>query len=333
MAVGTRRNALLTVRESRPRRLSRAARFAFAPRAPYSFELTVRKPAGWHWLALGEDWDGGAKTLFSATRLESGLPIGIKARSSGTLARPRVFVDAFAVRSLAAAERRELKNLLGRALDVDSDIAGFVRLARRDAVLKRTLEPLYGMREGNGAGLWPSLLLTVTLQMAPIKRSMAMLHALQAYYGERLRFEDRTISLWPTPARIAQTPLRELKNRCKLGYRARVIKKIARQLAAGFPTLDELSRMSSEQATAKLRELYGIGEYSAAMVTPHVAFPLDVWSVQIFARLLRVRIPRDRDPRESIPRVQRAAERRWGRWRGLALVYVLNALDRLGVPG
>jgi DNA-3-methyladenine glycosylase II len=315
-------------REPPPRPLSGVARFAFNPTPPYSFELTVHKPAGWHWFTLGEVWEGEAEILFSAVRLESGLPIGIKARSAGTLARPRVLVNAFAARPLAAAERRELKSLLRRALDVDSDITGFIRLARRDAVLKRVLPPLYGMREGNGAGLWASLLLTVTLQMAPIKRSMAMLRALQTHYGERFRFEARTVTLWPTPARISQAPLRELRTRCKLGYRARVIKKVARQLIAGFPTLDELAQMSPEQATAKLLELYGIGEYSAAMVTPHVAFPLDVWSVQIFARLLRVRIPRKRDPRDFILRVQRAAERRWGPWRGLALVYVLNALDR-----
>ena len=310
--------------------LRRVARFGFTARPPYSFALTVRKPAGWHWLTPGEVWDDAAGTLFTGLRLDDGLAVGVKAWGRGTVARPRVVVEAFAARVLSAAERRALKRTLGRALDVDADISGFVRLAARDAVLKRIARPLHGMHEGFGGGLWPLLILAVTLQMAPIKRSMTMLHALLDHYGQRLRFDGRSVRLWPTPARIAAAPLRELKARCKLGYRARVLKAIARQLLAGFPSLEELKRMSPEQATEKLQELYGVGEYSAAMVTPHVSFPLDVWSVQIFARLFGIRIPKDRDPRALIPRVARVAERRWGRWRGLALVYVLNALDRLG---
>jgi len=310
--------------------LHRIARFVFTPQPPYAFALTVHKPAGWHWLTPGEIWDDKARTLLTALRLEGGLAVGLKTWSTGTVARPRVIVETFAARALAASERRELRLTLARALDVEANLAGFYRLAARDAVLRRIARPLYGMHEGYWAGLWPLLLLAVTLQMAPIKRSMAMLHALLERYGQRLRFEGHTVRLWPTTARIASAPLRELKARCKLGYRAKVLKRIARQLRAGFPSLAELKQMSPEQALAKLQELYGVGAYSAAMVTPHVSFPLDVWSVQIFAHLLGIRIPKRRDPREFIPRVERAAARRWGRWRGLALVYVLNALDRLG---
>jgi DNA-3-methyladenine glycosylase II len=310
-------------------RIRRIARFLFAPKPPYSFALTVHKPAGWHWLTPGEAWDEASETLFTGLRLADRLAVGIKARSTGTVARPRVVVEAYAARALDSTERRALQLMLRRALDVDADIRSFYRLASRDAVLKRIVRPLYGMHEGYWAGLWPLLLLAVTLQMAPIKRSMAMLHALLEHYGEPLRFDGHAVRLWPTPARIAAAPLRELRARCGLGYRAKVLKTIARQLLAGFPSLEDLKAMAPEAATSKLQELYGVGEYSAAMVTPHVSFPLDVWSVQIFARLLGVRIPSNRDPRELIPRVARAAERRWGEWRGLALVYVLNALDDL----
>jgi DNA-3-methyladenine glycosylase II len=311
------------------RRIRRVARFAFVPTPPYSFALTVHKPAGWHWLTPGEAWDDTRETLYTGLRVADRFAVGIKTWSTGTVARPRIAVAAYATRALDGAERRALRLTLRRALDVDTDITGFYRLASRDAVLKRIVRPLYGMHEGYWAGLWPLLTLAVTLQMAPIKRSMAMLHALLEHYGEPLRLDGHAVRLWPTPARIAAAPLRELKARCKLGYRAKVLKAIARQLRAGFPSLEELKSMTPEAATNKLKELYGVGEYSAAMVTPHVSFPLDVWSVQIFARLLGVRIPKDRDPRELIPRVARVAERRWGRWRGLALVYVLNALDDL----
>jgi DNA-3-methyladenine glycosylase II len=307
----------------------RVARFRFVPKPPYSFALTVHKPAGWHWLTPGETWDDATETMFTGLRLSHGRAIGIKARSTGG-ARPAVIVGAYAAQPLTRAERRELRLTLRHALDVDADIKGFYRLAARDAVLGPLARRLRGMHEGYWAGLWPLLVLAVTLQMAPIKRSMAMLHALLEHYGQRMRFDNHSVRLWPTPERIAAAPLRELKARCRLGYRAKVLKRIANRLETGFPLLDELKAMEPATAANKLQELYGVGAYSAAMVTPHVSFPLDVWSVQIFAPLLGVRIPRDRDPRELIPRVERAAERRWGEWRGLALVYVLNALDETG---
>lgn len=306
------------------------ARFRFVPKPPYSFALTVHKPAGWHWLTPGEVWDATTETVFTGLRLSDGRALGIKARSTGNVSRPAVVVEAYAAQPLTRAKRRELRDTLHYALDVDTDIKGFYRLATRDAVLRPLVRRLHGMHEGYWAGLWPLLVLAITLQMAPIKRSMAMLHALLEHYGQRLNVAGHRVRLWPTPKRIAAAPLRELKNRCRLGYRAKVLKAIARQLRAGFPSLDELKAMEPEAATNKLQELYGVGAYSAAMVTPHVSFPLDVWSVQIFAPLLGVRIPKARDPRESIARVERTAERRWGPWRGLALVYVLNALDEIG---
>jgi len=321
-------------RPSNPRRrrrsthaLRRVARFRFEPKPPYSFALTVHKPAGWHWLTPGEIWDDATGTIFTALRLGDGRTIGIKARSSGRVTRPAVAVEAYAAQPLTRAARRELRDTLRRALDADADIRGFYRLAKRDAALRNRVRRLYGLHEGYWTGLWPLLVLAITLQMAPIKRSMAMLHAFLEHYGQRLRVDGHSVRLWPTPERIAAAPLRELRTRCRLGYRAKALKAIARQLCAGFPSLEELKDMEPEAANRKLRELYGVGAYSAAMVTPHVSFPLDVWSVQIFARLLGVRIPKGRDPREFIPGVARAAERRWGEWRGLAFVYVLNSLE------
>lgn len=305
----------------------RVARFRFVPKPPYSFALTVHKPAGWHWLTPGEVWDDTTETVFTALRLGDGRTIGIKARGVGDVVRPAVVVEAYAAQPLTLPARRELRNILRHALDVDADIRGFYRLAARDAVLKTRVRRLYGLREGYWSGLWPLLVLAVTLQMAPIKRSMAMLQAFLEHYGQRLRVDGHRVRLWPTPERTAAAPLRELRTRCRLGYRAKALKAIARRLRAGFPSLEELKNMQPEAATRKLQELYGVGAYSAAMVTPHVSFPLDVWSVQIFARLLGVRIPKGRDPREFIPRVARAAERRWGEWRGLAFVYVLNSLE------
>jgi DNA-3-methyladenine glycosylase II len=304
------------------------ADFTFRPKPPYSTELTIHKPAGWAWLTPGEAWDAPAHALHSALRLDGGSCVGVRVEGFESTRHPRIRVSAYA-RRLDAQERDELERKLRQALDLGVDLRPFEALARRDVVLRRIVPKLRGMHEGRPVELWPPLVLAVTLQMAPIKRAEHMMDALLSNYGESLRFDRHVVRLWPSAKTLARVPTSELRRRCGLGYRARVLKRIARQLERGFPTVEDLSRLTPEEASARLQELYGVGEYSAEMVTPHASMPVDVWSVQILARLFGKRLPRGKDVRSAIPAVKAEAARRWGPWRGLAFVYILNALSEL----
>jgi N-glycosylase/DNA lyase len=143
----------------------------------------------------------------------------------------------------------------------------------------------------------------------------------------KTRFDGREISYWPSPERIAKAEVRELEDRCKLGYRAKTLKGIAEAICKDFPRLQELEKMSAEEAKAKLMELKGIGEYSADTVSPHPGFALDVWSAKIFNVLLFGE--EAESPRSIIPKLKKIAEERWGKWRGYVFTYVLNDLNNL----
>jgi len=163
--------------------------------------------------------------------------------------------------------------------------------------------------------------------MAPIKRSDQMMTLLIENYGETITFDGKQVSYWPSPKRIAKASVRQLEQRCKLGYRAKVLKGIAKAVLKGFPTLRDLEAMSPEEAKAKLMELKGIGEYSAEIVSPHPGFALDVWSAKIFNALLLEE--KTESPRSVIPNLKKIAEKRWGKWRGYVFTYVLNDLNKL----
>ena len=171
------------------------------------------------------------------------------------------------------------------------------------------------------------LTLALTLQMAPMKRSYQMMDLLIKEYGSKIAFDEKEILYWPSPETIAKASVKELEEKCKLGYRAKNLTSIAQTLCEGFPTYMELSRMPPDEAKAKLMELSGIGEYSADIVSPHSGFPLDVWSAKIFSLLLFNKQPEK--PREAIPMIKEKAEERWGEWRGYVFAYVLNDLEKL----
>jgi DNA-3-methyladenine glycosylase II len=297
----------------------------FKATSPYDFSLTVQKPAGWSFLTPFEAFEDG--TLWTGMRANSGKIFGLKLRSIGTVDKPRISCEVFSRQKLGAEERKELLRAVTRTLSLKENIREFYALADRDTLVKSLVADLYGMRRTRRPDIFPSLILAVTLQMAPIRRSDQMMNLLIKNYGEEIGFDGRTVLYWPSPRRIAKTEVRELEERCKLGYRAKILKGIAEAVSKGFPTPRELEETSAEEAKAKLMELKGIGEYSADVVTPHPGFALDVWSAKIFNLLMFGE--EATSPRSVIPKLKEIAEDRWGKWKGYVFTYVLNDLNNL----
>jgi 3-methyladenine DNA glycosylase/8-oxoguanine DNA glycosylase len=113
-----------------------------------------------------------------------------------------------------------------------------------------------------------------------------------------------------------------------VGYRAKSIVRLAKKMAYGdFPSAEELEEMTAEESKEKLMELPEIGDYSSDIINPHGGFPIDVWSVEIFGKLLFGREPKNN--RDAIERVKAAGMKRWGTFSWMAFFYVVQDLGRL----
>ena len=296
----------------------------FEPISPFSFELTMRKPAGWWWSIPDEICENN--TFWTAARFNLEL-IGLRLRSLGNIQKPKIGCTVFSKSALDASQRSGIIAMLKRALKTEEDLADFYHLAEKDSILSGTVKDLYGMHTVGWPELFPALILAVTLQMAPMKRSNQMMEALIENFGDQATFEGKTMRYWPSTKTIVQTSIRDLMAKAKLGYRAKNLKSIAKTLNKGFPNLEQLSVMAPEDANKAIRTLCGIGEYSAELVMPRMGFPLDVWSSKIFSVLFCGKNPDN--PRDVIPELKEQAEKRWGQWRGHAFVYILNDLPQL----
>jgi 3-methyladenine DNA glycosylase/8-oxoguanine DNA glycosylase len=178
--------------------------------------------------------------------------------------------------------------------------------------------------------IFNSAILAITLQNAPIKRTDQMLQLLITNYGEKLTFDHKTTYTWPSPKSIMNADAEELTKKCKLGYRTKYLQSIAEAvLKQTCPTIKELLQMPFEKAKAELKKLKGIGEYSSEIILPHgEAFPIDIWSAQIFHKLFFPNQPLP-PKQEAIHTVRKHAAERWDRWRRQAFVYVLSDLGNL----
>ena len=205
-------------------------------------------------------------------------------------------------------------------------------MGKNDSVLRHTIRDLYGMRRGVSLSthIFNSATLAITLQNAPLSRTRQMLLLLITNYGEKLTFDQKTTYTWPSPKSIMNAEAQELTMKCKLGYRTKYLQFIAEAVQKqSCPTIKALQQMPFEKAKAELKKLKGIGEYSAEAILPHSeAFPIDIWSAQIFHRLFFPNRPLP-SKQEAIKIVRNQAAERWGRWRKLAFVYVVSDLSNL----
>jgi DNA-3-methyladenine glycosylase II len=300
------------------------------PVAPFNFKLSVHKPAGWWWSTPNEFFQD--ETLWTAARLGGDL-LGLKLHSVGTLLKPKLSCAIYSKNSLSDKEKGLITETLNRALKINEDLRDFYNMAEKDEILREVVHDLYGFRTTAWPELFPALILVLTLQMAPWKRSSEMMDLLIRNYGDDVNFDGKTVRYWPSPEKIAALTVEELRSKAKLGYRAQNLSSIAKELNEGFPSMEDLHMMDPEEAKKKLMTLRGIGEYSAELISPRPGFPLDVWSAKIFNILF---FKKETDsPRGSIPALKKTAEKRWGKWRGHVFAYILNDLpkisERMGV--
>ncbi len=287
---------------------------------PFDFSLTVARPAGWHWSTPGEVFENG--TLWSGTYVGD-KPVGLK--MSG--ASKKVAVTVYTRSQLTKDETNILQTDIMLGLGEDEDLNAFYSFARGDDVLSVVVKDLYGMRVGRLDDLFGRVILAITLQMAPLKRSERMMAKLLEEYGARITFDGKEVVLWPRPSDIARLEPAELRKKANLGYRAERLVKSARHLVEHPMSLRVLHSTPEDEAIKNVMEIPGIGRYSAGLIIGRSSVPVDVWSVVIMSELLLGRAPLN--PRQEINEVTRAVRERWGQWSWMAFVYILNDLQKL----
>lgn len=230
-------------------RLNHRFGFDLKPRPPFDFELIVHKPTGWSLFTTSEIFEKG--TLWTALYINGALT-GLKLRSRGTTEKPLVKADVFLRYPAGSEQKKEIRRALIEKLTADEDLAGFCALAKKDPILKYTIDDLYGMHDTDPGTLFADATLAILLQMAPLKRSEEMMECVIRSYGDLAEFDGKRVYTRPTPETIARLSVQKL-GKCKLGYRAKRLLKLARVLETGdFPTLEEVgtahSRRGEEEA-------------------------------------------------------------------------------------
>jgi 3-methyladenine DNA glycosylase/8-oxoguanine DNA glycosylase len=287
---------------------------------PFSFELTVNKPAGWHWATPAETFRNGK--FWTGIYLDD-EPVGLKMHATGR----NVWTDIYQEATANVVDLETLERELRKGLGEQEDITGFYRFAKNEPLLDEVVGHLHGMRLGTNRDLFGPVILAICLQMAPLKRSRQMMDLLLAEFGTPLDFDRHRVTLWPRPEVIAALEPSILRARAKLGYRAERLVAAARYLTDNSVSAEKLDTLSDREAQRMVMTIPGIGEYSARIILARREVPLDSWSVVILSELILGRSPEN--GRSDIPALNKRIKKRWGRWGWLAFAYIVNDLPYL----
>jgi 3-methyladenine DNA glycosylase/8-oxoguanine DNA glycosylase len=301
-------------------KLLKNTRFTLDIPDPFDFSLTVAKPAGWHWSIRNEIFKD--RNLWTGIYL-GGTPVGLKMSAR----KNTVSVTAFSESPLPVRDTEELASIVAEGLGAGEDLKGFYEFAQQDPVLSKTVEDLRGMHLGRVDDLFGGTILAILLQMAPMKRSEEMMDAVLGLYGTPVEFDYKSVTLWPTPEKIAGIPESDLRSLAKLGYRSGRLIAAARYIADHPMSLRELAKLPGNEALKKLTSIPGVGAYSAGIILWEASLPVDTWSVTILSELYFGETPAN--PREAIDRVAASLTERFGKWSWFAFGYILNDLGEL----
>lgn len=178
---------------------------------------------------------------------------------------------------VSAARRARLEGTLRRTLGLDMDPAPLQRLASGERRLRVAARALRGLRPPRFTGLFEAFANVVPFQQLSLDAGVAIVGRLVERFGTRLEQDGRVLYAFPDAQTVAATRLERLK-RCGLSARkAETLRFLARAIASGELSEQDLSGLSSADALRFLTGLPGIGPWSASLVLLRGLGRLDVF--------------------------------------------------------
>lgn len=217
--------------------------------APPGFDLARAVCSYGYFILAPNRWEPGEQALHRPLRGTDGRVYQTRSDQPLPGAPVRVRVEP----APGPADREALKGQLSRMFRLDEDPAVFARWA---ALHPQAAAVGFG-RIFRSPSVFEDIVKTMTGCNVTWPSTMRMNRLLCDHVGQ---------GAFPTPEQLAAVRVDVLKRRCKVGYRAGRIVRLAREVASGRLDLAGLEdpALSTDDLVAALRRIHGIGPYAAA---------------------------------------------------------------------
>lgn len=238
--------------------------FTFTPHPPYDAALTF---AAARFYAV----HGEARTLADGTpayrrAARVGAPDTAVAlyelRAVGTVDQPRI--EAHVLARMGDADDADLYETAARLVQPQVDPRPFYALAAHDPTLTDTVRALYGLRVVGYERLFAALMVTTIEQQITLRSAQAGERWLLETYGDGIHYDGAIYRAFPSAARLAALIDEDLRPLKTTFIRINRILALARAVAGGALALEALAHLSADDAYAHLRQIKGVGHWTAS---------------------------------------------------------------------
>jgi DNA-3-methyladenine glycosylase II len=202
-------------------------------------------------------------SLTKATCIED-QTIVFQLNSTGTTAEPGLEYALFSAQPITEATKNAVVERMTFFLSLKDDLQPFYRIGREDADFAPIIEHLYGYHQVKFLTPFENACWAVLTQRNPMKIAQKTKQALIERDGSSLEVNGSVHWAFPEPIQIAVVDEGELLKLIRNERRTEYLLAVAR----AFNEVDEefLKTASDEEAETWLRNIKGIGEWSATFV-------------------------------------------------------------------
>ena len=223
---------------------------------------------------------------------------------------------------------------------LDDDLSNILQTINKDATINKAIQQFNGLRIVRQS-VWDCLISYICATNASIAVIENMLRNLSEKFGDEIVVNGKAFFSFPKVKKLAKASVNKIKQ-CKVGYRARFLSEIAKQVENNPNLLEEQRNLDYLELRDELRSLPGVGPKVADCVSLFAfdkleAFPIDVWVRRVIYQIRGVGIPGTKDGTEKPLTVSEYTElssfarRHYGKFAGYAqeyLFYYIRSKDR-----
>jgi N-glycosylase/DNA lyase len=163
---------------------------------------------------------------------------------------------------------------------LDDDLPRIISEISRDSLMRQSVHAFHGLRLAR-QDPWECLISYICATYKNIPAIKNMIFELSRRFGHQVSHKGCSFYSFPEPEILADASIDELR-KCKLGFRAKLVRKAAHKVDANEINLEQLKKVDYDTAKAELQKIPGVGNKVADCVLLFSlekleAFPVDVW--------------------------------------------------------
>ncbi|MCC7105358.1 MAG: DNA-3-methyladenine glycosylase 2 family protein [Chloroflexi bacterium] len=207
-------------------------------------------------------WDG---TIYRRVFVLGGGVVPVAVRQVGEPDAARLVVDATSEDNAIDLEPA-VTVVLQRVLGLGIDLQDFYACAETDPHLGPLAHRFRGMKPPRYPSLFEALANAIACQQITLTFGIRVLNALTEAWGPAAAGNDHEAHAFPRPSDIASLEPDTLRVLAFSQQKARALVEASRAIVTGDLALDDLAHLDDEAAVHRLRELRGVGRWTAEYV-------------------------------------------------------------------